>query len=75
MTRVVITAEQCIRALQRRRLSMSAASIADMLGSGSRAVATALRAPTRDGRVSITYRKGIGWYRFKRLTAKPAVSA
>ncbi len=36
----------------------------------SRAVATALRAAVADGRVTLTYRKGRGFYRFVRLTPK-----
>lgn len=69
-----ITAEQAVRELQAVGLSTNAAALADRMGTTSRAVATALRSPTQDGRVSITYRKGIGFYRFKRLRAKPAVS-
>lgn len=65
-----VTAEQCVVALKTMGLSTSAKNIAHQLDSTSRAVATALRAPCADGRVTITYRKGIGYYRFKRLTAK-----
>lgn len=66
-----ITAEQCVRALKQHGLSTSAKNIAVMLGNtDSRAVATALRKPTRDGRVSWTFKKGIAFYRFVRLKAK-----
>lgn len=37
----------------------------------SRAVATAMRMPVADGRATITYRKGRGWYRFVRMAPKP----
>lgn len=67
---MAITAEQCVRALKERKLSTSAAGVAAMLGTDSRAVATALRKPVRDGRVRSSFKKGIAWYRFVRLTAK-----
>lgn len=70
-----ITAEQCVRALKEIKQSYPAKNIAVWVGSDSRAVATALREPVRDGRVTITYRKGIGWYRFIRLTAKKGGAA
>ena len=65
-----VTAEQCVLALKNIGLSVPAKNVAKALNTDSRAVATALRKPTNDGRVSITYRKGIGWYRFIRLSAK-----
>jgi hypothetical protein len=65
-----ITAEMCVMALKKQRTSMSAKAIAERVGGDSRAVATALRKPTRDGRINWTFKKGIAWYRFVRLTAK-----
>ena len=64
-----ITCEDAVLALKKHGLSTTAKCLAQLLpGADSRAVATALRNATRDGRVTITYRKGIAWYRFKRLT-------
>ena len=65
-----ITAEICVRALKDHGLSTPAKNIAEMTGSSSRAVATALRKPTHDGRVSWTFKGGVAYYRFVRLTAK-----
>ncbi len=66
-----------VRALQKRRLSTTAAALAEYLDSqgydtSSRAVATALRRPVEDGRVSRTWRrsKQQASYRFVRLKAK-----
>jgi hypothetical protein len=71
-----ITAEQCVMALKRRDLNSTARALADYMGStDSRAVATALRQPVRDGRVKIRYTRGLGFgaeYRFVRLKAKVA---
>jgi len=47
---------------------MTAKAIADYLFTDSRAVATALRAATDDGRVHVMYKGGIAQYRFTRLT-------
>lgn len=65
-----ITCEDAVLMLKKLKLSNQAKNIAARLGTDSRAVATALRAAVKDGRVSINYKKGIGFYRFKRLTAK-----
>ena len=70
-----ITAEQCVRALKDIRLSTPAKTLADRLGSTSRAVATSLRQPCNDGRVSFTFKKGVMWYRFVRLSVKKGSSA
>lgn len=65
-----VTAEQCVRALKEIGLSTPAARLAERMGTTSRAVATALRQPCHDGRVSWNFRKGVAWYRFVRLSAK-----
>ncbi|HEU4376258.1 MAG TPA: hypothetical protein VFS02_22385 [Telluria sp.] len=71
-----VTAEQTVLALKKLGRSVPATDVAWVLSVDSRAVATALRQPTKDGRVSITYRRGAkgeqrrGFYRFLRLTAK-----
>lgn len=65
-----ITATDCVLALKRRGVSCPARTIATDLGTDSRAVATALRGPVRDGLVTIWFRKGIGFYRFARLKKK-----
>ena len=68
-----ITAEMCVKALKATGRSIPAREIAQHVGGDSRAVATALRKPVRDGRVKIMYKRGLGygaWYRFVRLTAK-----
>jgi hypothetical protein len=70
----MITGEDVVLKLKRLRVSMSAKSIAQSMGVAwgidSRAVATALRKPVKDGRVSCHYRKGLAHYRFVRLKAK-----
>lgn len=66
-----LTTADAVRALQKLRLSSSAAIVAAHLGTTSRAVATALRSAVADGRVRRRFTKGIAWYRFVRLTAKP----
>lgn len=58
-----------VRALKELNRSVPAKVIALKLGTDSRAVATSLRNAVRDGRVKITYRKGIGNYRFIRMHA------
>lgn len=70
-----ITASDCVLALKLHKLSINAAALADIMGTDSRAVATALRKPTSDGRVSIHYKKGIGWYRFVRMSPKKGSAA
>lgn len=65
-----ITAEQCVLALKKRKVSTPARELAKDLGTDSRAVATALRKPTHDGRVKWSFTGGIAYYRFVRLTAK-----
>jgi hypothetical protein len=67
-----ITCEDAVRALKIHGLSTTAKCLAQFLpGADSRAVATALRKATNDGRVNIRYtKKGIAFYRFVRLTAK-----
>ncbi len=70
-----VTAEQCVMALKRRNLNSTAKELADYLGTDSRAVATAMRKPVRDGRVTIRYTRGLGFgasYRFVRLKAVAA---
>ena len=70
-----ITAADCVLALKLNKRSINAAALADIMGTDSRAVATALRKPTSDGRVSIHYKKGIGWYRFVRMSPKKGGAA
>ena len=73
-----ITAEQCVVALKKRGLSTTAKDLAEFIGmTDSRAVATALRQPVKDGRVTINYKRGQGLgahYRFKRMTPLQPVS-
>lgn len=69
-----ITCEDAVRALKNEGLSTTAKCLAQHLpGSDSRAVATALRKAVKDGRVTWTFKKGIAFYRFKRLTPKEGV--
>ena len=72
-----ITAADSVSALKKIGLSATAKYIAEQLATDSRAVATSLRGPVDDGRVSITYRfgGGIALYRFKRMKAKPSIAA
>lgn len=76
--RRVIAGEDAVLAVKSIGRACCAVEIAERLGVDSLAVATALRAPCNDGRVSIAYRKAfgsrqrLGCYRFKRM--KPAVS-
>jgi len=72
---VKITCKDAVLFLKKRGLSTTAESIAlAMTHAGcattSRAVATALRSAVNDGRVTITFRRGRGFYRFVRLTPK-----
>lgn len=66
-----ITTEDAVRALKARRTAHPASSIAGDLGVTSRAVATALRAAVKDGRVSWRFKRGIALYRFVRLAKQP----
>ena len=66
----MITAEDCVRALKAHGLSYTARCLSQFVDADSRAVATALRKPTQDGRVSISYKNGLAFYRFVRLTPK-----
>ena len=65
-----ITCEDAVLCLKRFGLSWPAKTIGAAMKTDARAVATALRMAVKDGRVKITYRKSIGFYRFIRLTAK-----
>lgn len=65
-----ITADYVVRALRDGQRRLRAAHLAYILGTTSRAIATALRGPVRDGRVHVLWRKGLAHYRFVRLTAK-----
>jgi predicted transcriptional regulator len=70
-TAKTITAEDCVLALKARKTAHTASDIAGDLGSTSRAVATALRMPVKDGRISARFTKeGVMYYRFVRLKAK-----
>ena len=66
-----VTGEDVVLTLKRAAKSCTAKEIAERIGVAwgvdSRAVATAARKPVKDGRVTISYRKGIGFYRFVRL--------
>lgn len=71
--RITITGDQVVAVLKQLGTAQTAASIAaNMIGTDSRAVATALRQPVDDGRVSRTWRrsKQQASYRFVRLAAK-----
>lgn len=65
-----VTAEMCVLALKTLKHSTTAKALAEFMGTESRNVATALRGPTSDGRVSWTAKNGIARYRFVRLKAK-----
>jgi hypothetical protein len=66
-----ITCADAVLALKIRGLSTTASSLAGPLKTSSRAVATALRQATDDGRVGMTFKEGLTWYRFIRLTPRP----
>lgn len=73
-----ISAYNAIMALKSiRGKSATAKWIADQINrqfdmdTDSRAVATALRQPVKDGRVTIRYHQGIGHYRYVRMLARP----
>lgn len=63
-----ITCDQAVRALKELGTSSPAKNIAARLDTDSRAVATALRQAVKDGRVSWSFKEGIAFYRFVRLT-------
>jgi hypothetical protein len=65
-----ITTSEAVLAVRARRTAHPASAMASDMGVSARAVATALRPAVRDGRVSIRFIRGIGHYRFHRLTAK-----
>lgn len=68
MSDMRVTCEEAVRALKRIKTTADARQIAAALAASPRAVATALRQATNDGRVSIRFKKGLALYRFKRLT-------
>lgn len=70
MTVRKVTGAEVVRALKTIGRRVPAKEVAWWLGTDSRAIATALRLPVNDGRVSCRYKKGIARYRFTRLTAK-----
>ena len=69
-TQPPITCEACVLALKKHGLSTTAECLAQFLNSNSRNVATAIRKATRDGRVTMSFKKGRAFYRFVRLTPK-----
>lgn len=71
-----ITRADVLHVLKQHKLSIPAKTIAKMLGEHvtSRHVATVSRILVDDGLISITYRKGIGFYRYLRSTPKPKES-
>ena len=68
-----ITADDAVKALKKHGLTTTAKVVAQLLDTDPRAVATALRLPVNDGRVSRRFKKGIAWYRFNRLTPNGGV--
>jgi hypothetical protein len=71
---MAITCEDVVRKLQQWGLSTPAKNIAEMMGTDSRAVATALRKATYDGRVKMAFKRGIAYYRFIKLTPNAALT-
>lgn len=70
-----ITGDDCVQCLKTMPNGGRAADIAFTLGTDSRAVATALRKPVNDGRVKISYDRGLGFgatYKFVRSTPAKA---
>lgn len=64
-----ITGDDCVQCLKTMPSGGRAADIAFMLGTDSRAVATALRKPIKDGRVKWgKFVKGVATYTFLRST-------
>ena len=66
-----ITADEVVVALRCVGRAAQAKEIAAILDSTSRAVATALRSATCDGRVHSWYKNGIARYEFRQRNAKP----
>lgn len=66
-----ITTEDAVLALRARRTAHPASAIASDLDVTSRAVATALRAAIKDGRVICRFKKGAALYRFVRMAKQP----
>jgi len=64
-----ITCQEAVLAVRAIGRSTTAKDIAAHMGTSPGAVATALRKATQDGRVELSWPKGIGLYRFKRLYA------
>lgn len=64
-----VTCDDAVKALKAINTSVGAKAIAAHLGTSSRAVATALRQATEDGRVSMRFKGGLALYRFKRMRA------
>jgi len=62
--------DRLLLALKAHRLSITAAGIAEKMGDGidSRAVATGARLLVKRGQITMTYKKGRGFYRFVRMT-------
>ena len=71
--RRIITAQDAVLAGRGMGRACTAKEIAEYIGgTDSRAVATALRTPTCDGRVTINYRRAVATFRFKRLSTTGA---
>jgi len=64
-----ITSEEMLLAIKKARTSSHAKAILQFLpeGTTTRAFATAARKLVHQGQVSISYKKGIGYYRFLRM--------
>jgi len=69
-----ITCEDAVMVLKRLKVLVPAKLVATVLDTDSRAVATALRKATNDGRVYVRHRKGIAEYRFTRLTPNDGIT-
>jgi len=69
-----IHANDVLLVLKALKKSAKAKDIAEVLGTDSRAVATALRKPTNDGRIACTFKRkqNLCTYRFIREKAKSA---
>lgn len=65
-----VTAAEVVRVLKTSRRRLRAAHLAYMLGSTSRGIATALRGPVRDKRVTVTWSNGVATYGVARSTPK-----
>ena len=67
-----ITGEMVVATLKRLGRSVPVQEIARELGTeDTRAIATAARKPSADGRIRMTYKKGVARYRFVRITPRP----